>query len=491
MIPGIVDMRPVTYRAIIAAILAVAALFLLSRLHGGQPMDEDFAGLVQAASNIVHGAPLNDMGVALSANEPAPLAYPPVYPLLLAPVVGLLGLNFMAIKILHVALLLLTLGPVLACHRRLRFTLWEAAAALGVFCLLPETLSQINAVGPDIALWLFLVLGLLALEALLDAPPDRRIWAAILVGVCAFLAFEARAIGIALLPAAALAVIARHRSQENWTSLVVPGLAFALLWGLQAALLQPIAFTLVAKGPFFDVIGNLKAFYWHVMDPWVASRWSKPVTLILLAGSGLAAIGVADGLRRGQAVSWFVATWFAMLLVLPDFNVGIRYLMPILLFLGALAVHGCAVAAAMLKQKAIMGQGAALATIVLLMLALATAHRTDVEAQAYGAFAPPTQDMFGFLRAHTEPGSLIAARKPMAVHLFADRRTIRPSASLHTMEAFQSWAAANKVDYLVLKQSALNGDNDFTDCPQSPFCKAADSEPVFRNADYTVFRLRR
>jgi hypothetical protein len=490
MAPGIMDTRPGARRTLIVALLATAALFLISRLHGGQPMDEDFAGYLQAASNILHGAPISDMGVAVLAGEQAQLAYPPVYPLLLVPVVGVWGPSIVAVKAVHVALLLLTLGLVLAGHQRFGFTLGEAAAAVGVFCLLPETLSQINAVGPDILLWLFLVLGLLALEALLEASPEQRIRAAILVGAAVFFAFEARAVGIALLPAAALACVVRDRQRTHWISLAVPGLTFALLWGMQAALYPPVAFTLVAKGAFFDVIGNLKAFYWHLMDPWVNSSWSKPVTLVLFAGSGLAAIGILDGLRRVQAVSWFIAVYFVILIVLPDFNVGIRYLMPILLFLGALAVRGCKIAGAALNLKERWGRAAAMGIMILLMGALSIAHRTDLEAQAYGAFAAPTQELASFLRANTPPGALIATRKPMAVHLFAERRTIRPPEALRSMEKVHAWAATNNVAFLILKKSALRGDNDYTDCPRSPLC-TADATPVYQNRDYQVFRLRR
>lgn len=163
-----------------------------------------------------------------------------------------------------------------------------------------------------------------------------------------------------------------------------------------------------------------------------------------------------------------------------------------LLFFGALTARGATlVLARVTRDRTWIRAGAGLAAAVLAMtVGLAPSVASSAN---YGALTPRISDVFAFLRAHTEPGALVAARKYRAFHLFVQRRTIRPPGLAEESAAnFARWAADNRVDYVVLKKSPVLAGPDYTDCPKSPLCTPqAMAQPVYANADYQVFRLTR
>jgi hypothetical protein len=487
-------------QAVAAAVVIIACVFLLTRLHSGHPMDEDFSVYLKEAVNIAHGRPVAETGVVYildrqaTLEAQAPATYPPILPLIFAPFVGVLGLNFPVLKLVQLTLLFSGFGLLAAFHKRLGFSLFEACASIALFCLLPEIVWQVNDVSSDLPFLFFLVAALLAIETQLAAPPERRVRAGILAGIAIFAAFDTRTVGVALLPAAALALIVLEKRQLRPNGLFIPGAVFALLWLIQSKLTsQQSAYSYVLDHKFFDVVATLKSFYWHMLKPWDGTGFALPATAIILALAALAAIGVLDGMRRGQAAAWFCSVYFAMLLVLPNFDAGLRYLVPVFLFLGAFAARGAEFAAGMLRldrRKAAIPAAVFIAATMLLMLRVLPANAPLPS----GVLAPNTSQVFAFLKDHTEPGSLLAVSKYRAFHLFTGRLTIHPPLrALRSAGDLSRWLAENHVGYLVLKTSPSLSGSDYSDCPQWPLCGSPldETAKVFGNADYQVFKLRK
>jgi len=485
---------------IVALLLATAALFLGARLHAGQAMDEDFAVYLQEAENIIHGRPVMETGVLYAVDpdaapgEQGAATFPPVVPLVLAPVVGVFGVNLLALKFAQLGLLLVTFALVTLLRRRLGFSLFEIAAALALFCVTPEILYQVNDIGSDLPFLFFLVVALLAAEAALAAPPARRLMRALLFGLAVFIAFEARLVAVALLPAAALAQIVRQKRATDPVTLLAPGGAFAVLWLLQAMLFrQNSAYGLVYSYKFFDVVPNLKNYYWHLLAPWPHGAMAHITPFLLVAVALLAATGIFQGLRRGQVTAWFCVFYFVLLMVVPNLNAGLRYLVPIFLFVNAFVARGAAWTATALgldEGRARACAAAAAGALILLMLSILSGP----DSNSYGAGTASSSQVFRFLSDRTDPAALVAARKYRAFHLFTRRQTVRPPlAALRSADNLSRWLAQSHIDYLVLKKSAAWGGNDYSDCPRSPLCEqtVSGAETVFENPDYRVYRLRK
>src|ERR1700691_4453743 len=91
---------------LIVIVTGISAWHLLT-IRAGHDWGDDFSLYIQHAKNIVEGRPYGDTGYIYNPSLPvlSPRTYPPVFPLLLAPVYGFCGLNLTAMKVLVVVLL--------------------------------------------------------------------------------------------------------------------------------------------------------------------------------------------------------------------------------------------------------------------------------------------------------------------------------------------------------------------------------------------------
>src|SRR5206468_4032527 len=128
-----------------------------------------------------------------------------------------------------------------------------------------------------------------------------------------------------------------------------------------------------------------------------------------------------------------------LLLVLPNFGAGARYLVPHLLVLGAFAVRGAALigqlAGAGLRTRRAFAWGTTVLGLIWCILVpspLPSGHWN------FGVTADPSREMFAFIREQTPADALLAASKPRSFHLFTQRTTIRPP-PFATTAAMMAW----------------------------------------------------
>src|SRR5215469_777816 len=105
--------RPIPREGIVALALLLAslALFYTVTVRDGNYWFDDYALYVHHAQNIAEGRPYTDTGHVYNRDitDYSPKSYPPLFPLLLAPVYRAYGLNLHAMKIEEVLFLFLTL----------------------------------------------------------------------------------------------------------------------------------------------------------------------------------------------------------------------------------------------------------------------------------------------------------------------------------------------------------------------------------------------
>jgi hypothetical protein len=88
-----------------AAVAAISSLYFFGLTSGHVFVQDDFAAYVMHAANVVEGRPYTS--IQYVPNPPAPWVspangYPPMYPVLLAPVYWLNGLDLRAMKMVTV-----------------------------------------------------------------------------------------------------------------------------------------------------------------------------------------------------------------------------------------------------------------------------------------------------------------------------------------------------------------------------------------------------
>src|SRR5690349_10751607 len=92
-------------------VIGVVGVFYLSTIRAGHYWGDDFSLYIHHAKNIVEGIGYADTGYIYDPFFPefSPKTYPPIYPLLLAPVYALFGLDLTPMKVEVIVFFLMAL----------------------------------------------------------------------------------------------------------------------------------------------------------------------------------------------------------------------------------------------------------------------------------------------------------------------------------------------------------------------------------------------
>jgi hypothetical protein len=97
--------------AIVLALILATGAFYIATIREGHSWGDDFAMYIHHAKNLAYGNAYADTGYIYNPNYPdiGPRAFPPLFPLLLAPVYRIMGLDLGAMKALNIVLFLVFL----------------------------------------------------------------------------------------------------------------------------------------------------------------------------------------------------------------------------------------------------------------------------------------------------------------------------------------------------------------------------------------------
>lgn len=210
----------------------------------------------------------------------------------------------------------------------------------------------------------------------------------------------------------------------------------------------------------------------------------------------LAFFGIVYEAVKGMAIAMFIICYTVMLLVLPDFEVGARYLVPQLLVTGAFAIRGATVigrlAGGKLHGKSILPIGTAGLAGMLCLLIVLSPNPLPSGHWDFGVTGAPTQEVFAFIRHDLPADAVIAVSPYRSFHLFTQRTTIRIP-NLPTIPDFIHWIHNYGVTAVVIKYPSPHWTRDPVDCPGSVLCRAdsvkSGLSEVFRNSIYAVFTI--
>jgi 4-amino-4-deoxy-L-arabinose transferase-like glycosyltransferase len=330
-----------------ASLLAAIGIFYFATIRPGHVWGDDFAMYVHHAQNIVEGRPYGDTGYIYNPAVPVygPRMYPPVFPLLLAPLYKIFGLNLVPMKLEQVAFFLLTLAAV--------YMFWQrdlgseyALAMLAILGFSPVFWTAKDMVLSDLPfLFFFYAAAVLVQRAPRQSPGWWR-WA-VLIGVVLYLAFGTRSAGISLLAGLPLYDVLKHRKITRLT--VVALLVCAGLIALQRYFVGSGVGGYVGQQirPTAQTVAtNLLAYGRTLASFWVAATRSIFSFFVL----GTAAVLMTTGLyfrfkrdcrfERGLTiVEAFLVPYLAVILLWP-FAAGVRIVFPFIPWMVFLALYG-------------------------------------------------------------------------------------------------------------------------------------------------------
>ncbi|HLI82538.1 MAG TPA: hypothetical protein VKV17_01405 [Bryobacteraceae bacterium] len=476
---------------LISAVLVLLGTLYLLSIQQGFPWGDDYALYFAHAQNLAGGHSYSATGYLYNPAEPeiGPPAYPPLLPILLAPVFRVAGYNPQLLKLDGILLLLAALWAI---SRYLRHFLppGYTAIILLVLGLSPYCSKYLtNSPASDIP---FLCLFFLLLERLLVA--SRTHWKkrsdAIWIGVLLYLCCACRTIGVILFPCLLAAELIRASAPSRrfalprglWISVAIGGIGAAVQgWLLpgQQAYLHMLNFELPT------LIEYVKAYAWSVRYKLFAvpgvSGW---LLLLLLAALGL--LGFFLTLRSGAAFPQIFTVIYLAMIGIWTVDQDLRFLLPVL----PLWLLDCCEAIFWLQRRKGFPKAVAAGALgaILILYAPHVGHTPAgavPDLRTAGTNSRGFQEIAGFVRENTSPEARIVFSKPKLLAFFTGRQcVVYPKTDA---QAIIEYLKSIHADYLVASR-AFDSDRTLL------FPLASEQpnllEPVYQSNDAAVFRVR-
>lgn len=465
-------------------ILLLAILgFHLATLREGHSWGGDFSQYLLHARNLATGLPYGEIPFVPNPDYPdhAPRAYPPVFPLLLAPVYARFGLNFTALKVAVNLFLVLWLGLLYRLARRdlsPGWGLWVVAIA-GLSPLVWLFKDEVLPDGPYLG---FTLLALAAAEGIrerrrhLEHPWLSGLWLAVIV----YLAYGCRSVGIVLLPALLVEDLVEQRRLSRF-ALALTGF-FALLAGGVSLVVHTensyVGMFLYSWSPH-TIADNAQEYVRGLAYFWSNGYLRGAAYLLAVLLSALAGVAFLRRLReRPGAMELYVLFYLALLVMWPSGS-GWRYLYPLYPLYVLYVIRGARPLAERLGKP----------VLVALLAAIGVSF-----AARYSTFGPLADgirrasfvELCRFVEKSTEPGDVLLYWNPRVLALMTGRRAAIYS-PFREPERGWGWVERSQARYVIVSRFVAD-DRLYLD----PLVERYRSrlEQVFANGETAVYRVR-
>lgn len=475
-----------------ASILAAIGIFYSATIRPGHVWGDDFAMYVHHAQNIVEGRAYADTGYIYNPAVPVygPRMYPPVFPLLLAPLYKIFGLNLVPMKLEQVAFFLLTLAAVYMFWRR-DLGSECALAMLAILGFSPVFWTAKDMVLSDLPFMFFFYAAAVLVQRAPRHSPGWWRWA-VLIGLVLYLSFGTRSAGISLLAGLPLYDVLKHRKITRLTigALLVCAGSIALqryfvgsgVGGYVGQQIRPTAQTLGA---------NLLAYARVLASFWVAAMRSVFSFFVLCTVAVLVAAGLYFRLKldfrfkRGiTIVEAFLVPYLAVILLWP-FAAGVRIVFPFIPWMVFLALYGVRNLTANLAPR----YSSAAVSGLLLMLAVPYTlvyRTTDFGRIRQDSGLTEFNQLCQAVREDTQANDVLIYFRARALSLY----TQRPASTYDyhgTEQELDLYAHTIHATHLVTT-NAFNDDAGFL----TRYVERSPSrfDLIYQNADFALYRIR-
>jgi hypothetical protein len=468
--------------AVVAIIFVVSISYIVSLMPGHVFVNDDFAAYIMHAKNLVGGHAYSDIGYIPNPDamwlSPA-TGYPPVYPMILAPVYRSFGLNLQALKI---ATVICFLGFLVVYQALTRPELGRAGGAIALLLLSfnPVFWNQRDLILSEFPYLLFSFAALLTVErvyARLDR--DRfEIGDAVLASALVYCSYGTRTIGIALVVGLIAADLIKFRRPSRF--LLVMLTMTGVLIGVQTLLLASPKGYVSAFHFSLNTIAMNAVYYGKTLSYVWANGFSKQVQIVVaLLFTAAAAGGFLKSLWRDRGAKEFYLLVYVAVLLTWNSEIGLRGLLPILplyFFYG-------------LREWIRLFKATRLPVRVIAMAALvgtaAVSYAGEIRYEASLPAEPNVANadamkMFDFLRENTAPADVLVFSKPRTLALYTDRTVAALSPEQTEAQSLAFLRAIHATVVIDSDRSAVQAHDE-----------VAGLEPreLFRAGPYHVYRI--
>jgi len=469
----------------VAGLVAGTFLFHLAAIRDGIWYGSDAALYLIHARNIVEGQPYSETGYLVNpTHRHSPATYPPLFPLMLAPIYAVAGLALHAMKVLVVATTALATAALYLLARR-ALPIGASLTVAWLFAFSPFIGWLKDDLASDIPFLAAVFFCLWAAEKAqsIGTQTDAGWRRGAVVGLLCYAAVATRTVGIVLLPALLIADIARVRRLSPYavgfsvTALSLIGLQEALLGNVRAYSslttwggLEQMADSVVRNARFLTGIlfGDLPPAVQRVAMTTATAAASYGVLLLLR--------------RRWYSTVLFITGYTAMLLLWPNTS-GPRLLLPhfaLGLIFGSVALwpgdgrHHW--------RKAI-----AAALVALCVTSYAVRYRGSTLAPLPDSFDRPEHaELVAFVHRETSPNDVFISIAPRTFALLT-RRTASIYDRRLSLENQWRYFASIRASYVVARRGSGERDAAYLSRVIRTYREHLKLE--FSNAAYEVYHI--
>jgi hypothetical protein len=468
-------------------------MFYLATIREGHDWGDDFSQYIHHAQNIARGGSYAETGYIYNPQNPVvgPRLYPPGFPLLLAPVVGIFGLDLRPMKILVVAFFVGSLLLMIPLFRNVLSTSSVAVLVL-IVGLNPVFWELKDHVMSDIP---FLFFALLSLHLFTQAgAPDaswrRRATLAVLSGVAAYAGYATRTLALMLLPCFVAHDLIRYRrigTNAALATAVVVALAGTqhLVWFRDASYFDQVL------DPVTVAQQNVPAYLRALSDLWENSYSDNGRRIAFLAAGALAVLGYVTSFRAGvSVVHLFPPLYLAPVIMWPSYQ-GMRFLIPVVPFYFCYCLLGVRWIDAAVERR----WGASNAVLGVCLAAVLVSYAGRYSTLQFGPLPEgiakkESRELFEFVATSTDPDDVLVFSKPRALALMTGRRV---SGGYSPADPCRLWQYLREIgaSYVITGPGKDPFNDDAVYLGQFVARFSNDVRPLMANRDLAVYRIER
>jgi hypothetical protein len=468
----------------------------------------DYAGYLTETRNVVEGIPISSTKYIYNPDYPslAPPAYPIGFPLLLAPIYKIWGLDILAFT-KFMSLLWWIAGVLVFLLLKRHFSSWVSLLTAIGFIFQPLLFFGKNAIMSDSA---FTVFWLATIYVYLS-PNPTHLRKAIIIGFLAGFAWLVRSIGFVL---PIILILHYLLERYKYSDLVSKGEGqwkyAVILLGLPI-LMQVLAhglfFKMPSSGSYFDqlnlsniwqvirenITGYVRAlldFFQLNGDLWYIYRYKNNDVAAAIGGAialGFIISGLMTKSNRSERLFKIsIAVYGLIVLAWPSFQ-GLRLLLPII----PLLLYFLLKAIDQMETTSLFGAVSKWCLIPLLFVGeyyrIDKHIYTNVQVDEVGAPEwKDNQEAYEYAKLKTPPSSIFAYHHPLIFGLYADKASVRWSKHGSPQQISESFNHFN-VDYLLLNNWLTETDQTIKDFLKE---NANQLDTIWHNERNVLYKLK-
>ena len=477
-----------TIQHLLVLLLLIPLLFF--NIKDSHDWGDDFAQYIHQSQNLLHNISQDQTGVVFNEGHfIGPVAYPVGFPLILAPVLKIVGYDLPVLNIYLSMFLLLSCFIGFLFLRR-QFSFQTSLITTLIIAYNPILLSLKTEILSDLPYVFFSSLGLLLITGKLN------MWRHISIGVIIALSVHIRSVGYVLLFIYLLSILFKLIDQKNMEKEIVKPFVYGLTAFLAVYLFLKFKFPCNTNYPFPIEAGNLWThlntqitYNLHNLFAFFKKYDGSPFNYLgLLGASALLCFSIIGAIHSWRSnkkdlINYYVLTYILVIICVKFGDAGFRFIIPVLFFLFAYSILGLSktIDSMMMSKKWMPFVFGAL-IFFSYKIELVELFRNEKNITE-GPEKPDAKKLFEYINSNLTETDIIEFEKPRVIALYSKARSvaIKP---VQTEIEIKNDLQKFKANYILVHY--ILTDNPIRQYTQNP---SNDCVSVFKTNDLELFKV--